>query len=217
MTDSNVVNWKGFDEHIDEIDAEENILPEHWDVLDFGCHTGGHLKHLMNRYPARIRSLTGIEPLKAAREQAQALHPEGIFLDRLDSISDRSIDLIVCHEVFYLIEDLRPVLAAFERVLRMDGVSLIAMGCHAGNVIWDEQWREAFQAETGNACFVHEAMDIAGIAQKLGFFVEAGRLLREQPLTRRLNPKNAGWGFFTTLDDMDEYHRQKRMIRLFKS
>jgi hypothetical protein len=80
-------------------------------ILDIGCHTGGLLRALYDRFSPS--QLFGIEPLAAARTEAMQHLSEVraqvaiLNKDEWHNIPDGVVDVITCHEVLYLEPDLQ--------------------------------------------------------------------------------------------------------------
>jgi SAM-dependent methyltransferase len=135
-------------------------------ILDVGCHTGGLLQLLAKQW--RPKQLLGIEPLESARktahrrlqnfsDQVQVLEPK-----EWNKIPDRSIDLLTCHEVLYLIEDLSEFFGNVKRVLTNDGMAFIVLGCHAENPLFGKLCGD--MVKLGHRVNSHRPLDIMFIA-----------------------------------------------------
>jgi SAM-dependent methyltransferase len=165
-----VTNRVFWDCTINHIEAELTDGFDIESILDVGCHTGGLLQQLAAKW--HPKRLFGIEPLEEARQAAclrlQDFAGDVLMLppQRWNEIPDRSVDLIIAHEVLYLIEDLEEFFAHVHRVLREDGMSFIVLGCHAENPFMDELCREV--EPLGHSVTAHHPLDILTVASKLG-------------------------------------------------
>ena len=185
-------------------------------VLDVGCHHGGLLVQLASALcPKR---LTGIEPVIRSRERAlfrlRTLAPTVAVLppERWAEVPAVSVDLVTCHEVLHLLEDLPCLFGNIARVLRATGRAFIVVGCHTENPVW-EAWR-AELSDSGQTVFDRTPFDIlrAGIAAGLH-----GSL---RPLRRDgwiiYNPDNAVFKYPSARDLLDHQYRHKLLFRFLK-
>jgi SAM-dependent methyltransferase len=183
-------------------------------ILDLGCHSGGLLAALGERFPAA--RLLGIEPIETLRAAAIARlggrDPGGTVLgtEDWDELETGSIDLIVCHEVLYLISDLAVPMRQISRVLAPAGQAFLVLGCHAENPIW-AAWRQYFDAK-GIPVFDHRPFDILAAA------AGAGMIADMQPLRRdgwiRYEPLDAPFPFPNAQAMFDHHYRHKLIFRL---
>jgi SAM-dependent methyltransferase len=161
-------------------------------VLDIGCHRGGLLSKIAERW--QPRALIGIEPIASARTRArfrlQTAASSVVLLDPTEwqQISGGSVDLVVSHEVLFLVSDLEDLVRQIARVLGPQGTAYIAAGCHAENPIWLD-WRAKLEA-TGHSTFTHKPLDLMACA------VRHALLPSVRPL------RDSGWA---THDPSDEF------------
>ena len=185
-------------------------------VLDVGCHHGGLLVKLASAL--RPKHLTGIEPVSHSRERAlfrlRTLAPTVAVLPpaRWPEVPAASVDLVTCHEVLHLVEDLPGLFENIARVLRASGSAFIVAGCHTENPVW-EVWSSQLR-ESGQTVFDRTPFDIlrAGIAAGLH-----GAL---RPLRRDgwiiYNPDNACFKYPSTKTLLDHQYRHKLLFRFLK-
>lgn len=185
-------------------------------VLDVGCHQGGLLERLaLLLHP---RSLTGIEPSAASRERAlfrlRKLAPSVAVLppERWGEVPTGSVDLLTCHEVLHLVEDLPGLFQQIARTLRADGTAFVVAGCHTENPVWG-RWAEELRAG-GQAVFDRSPFDIlrAGIGAGL-----RGAL---RPLRRDgwivYDPEAADLTYSSAGELLDHQYRHKLLFRFAK-
>jgi SAM-dependent methyltransferase len=160
--------------------------------------------------------LIGIEPLQAARTRAQLrLASAGAEVRLLSpeqwhSIPDRAVDLIVCHEVVFLLPDLSGFFSHLARVLKADGRAYIATGCHAENPVWPS-WKLALEAE-GKQVFTHAPMELMAAAVQHGLTASV-RPLRETGWATH-DPTESAYSFPSVGALLDHQFRQKLLFRL---
>ncbi|EPM65043.1 methyltransferase domain-containing protein [Pseudomonas syringae pv. theae ICMP 3923] len=105
----NIHFWRALAGHI----QADRSIPSDATVLDIGCHRGGLLELLHERF--RSARLLGIEPLVSARRVAErrlarfTAHTQLFGAEGWSSIPDAGVDLIVGHEVLQYVSDLSPV------------------------------------------------------------------------------------------------------------
>lgn len=185
-------------------------------VLDVGCHHGGLLANLASKlHPKR---LIGVEPASSSRERAQfrvrTLAPTVMILppERWSEIPAVSVDLVTCHEVLHLVEDLPDLFANITRVLRARSCAFIVAGCHTENPVW-KTWSAQLR-DSGQTVFDRAPFDIlqAGIAAGLhGVF---------RPLRRDgwivYNPDEAIFTYPSAENLLDHQYRHKLLFRFMK-
>jgi SAM-dependent methyltransferase len=185
-------------------------------ILDVGCHHGGLLERLVALlHPQRI---IGVEPSTISRERARfrlgKLPPTVTVLppDRWGEIPTNSVDLITCHEVLHLVEDLPDLFHQIFRTLRANGTAFVVAGCHTENPLWprwSEQLRDAGQTTVDRAPF-----DIlrAGIGAGL-----SGAL---RPLRRDgwviYDPDHSAFSYSSAEELFDHQYRHKLLFRFTK-
>jgi SAM-dependent methyltransferase len=183
-------------------------------VVDVGCHRGGLLEQIARRWS--VRSLTGIEPLEEAREHARQRLEGAAELVRMlgpadwSSIDPHGADLLTCHEVLYLVSDVRPLLANFRRCLASDGVAYVVLGCHTENPVWPE-WRAQLRSQ-GVDAFDHSPLDILRSAHDAGMAVTM-RPLRTDGWVR-YDPSRAVFRFPSVHAVFEHHYRHKLVFRM---
>jgi SAM-dependent methyltransferase len=185
-------------------------------ILDVGCHHGGLLERLVALlHPQRI---IGVEPSTISRERARfrlgklpatvtVLPPE-----RWGEIPTNSVDLITCHEVLHLVEDLPDLFRQIFRTLRANGTAFVVAGCHTENPLWlrwSEQLRDAGQITVDRAPF-----DI------LRTGIGAGLSGALRPLRRDgwviYDPDRAALSYSSAEELFDHQYRHKLLFRFTK-
>jgi SAM-dependent methyltransferase len=209
LPSANAAFWASLIEHVEDGGVERPSA-----ILDFGCHSGGLLALLGRRFPAA--HLFGIEPIDALRaDAATRLAGQGAQYTILDGekwekVEAGSIDLLVCHEVLYLIPDLGVVMRQVRRVLSAAGQGFIVLGCHAENPVWTT-WRRHFDAR-GVPVYDHRPFDILTAA------AEAGLSVQVQPLRRsgwvRYDPLDADFPFPDAQAMFEHHYRHKLIFRV---
>ena len=185
-------------------------------VLDVGCHHGGLLAHLATAL--RPKRLIGIEPASHSRERAlfrvRTLAPTVDVLppERWSEVSAASVDLVTCHEVLHLVEDLPELFGNIARVLSAGSSAFIVAGCHTENPVW-EAWSATLR-DSGQTVVDRTPFDIlrTGIAAGLH-----GAL---QPLRRSgwiiYNPDCAEFKYPSARSLLDHQYRHKLLFRFRK-
>ena len=102
-------------------------------VLDFGCGNGGMLAYLLN---GDGREWLGCDPGLAVGIDRFSSAPASAFPGQFD--------LVLSHEVIYLLADLVSTFREIHASLRPGGVAALATGCHEENGLYPK-WREAFE------------------------------------------------------------------------
>jgi len=139
-------------------------------VLDIGSHRGGLLAKIADHW--KPDELIGIEPIESARIRARLrLQTAAASVVLLDSsewprVATGSVDLVVSHEVLFLVSALDDLIAQVARVLVPQGRAYIAAGCHSENPVWPE-WRARLEA-TGRKTFEHRPIDVMAAAGRHG-------------------------------------------------
>ena len=185
-------------------------------VLDVGCHHGGLLAQLASAL--RPKHLTGIEPVSRSRERAlfrlRTLAPSVAILppERWSELPTASVDLVTCHEVLHLVEDLPGLFGKIAHVLSATGSAYIVVGCHTENPVW-EAWSAQLR-ESGQTVFNRTPFDIlrAGIA--------AGMHGALRPLRRDgwiiYDPDNASFKYPSATNLLDHQYLHKLLFRFLK-
>lgn len=209
LPSANAVFWASLIGHIDEAGVAQPRT-----ILDVGCHGGVLLAMLGARFPAA--RLLGIEPIESLRAAAIARladqGAQGIVFgtEGWETVEAGSIDLLVCHEVLYLVPDLGVILRQMRRTLSPTGQAFVVLGCHAENPMW-AIWRRQFDAR-GVPVYDHRPFDILAAA------AEAGMDVQVQPLRRsgwvKYDPLDAPFPFPDAQAMFEHHYRNKLIFRL---
>jgi SAM-dependent methyltransferase len=185
-------------------------------ILDVGCHHGGLLERLAGLL--HPKSLTGVEPSIRSRERAlfrlRKLAPSIAVLspERWGEIPSASTDIITCHEVLHLVEDLTGLFYHMARVLRPSGTAFVVAGCHTENPVWP-RWSEQLRA-SGQTVWDRAPFDI------LRAGIDAGLSGALRPLRRDgwiiYNPSQAAFTYSTAEELLDHQYRHKLLFRFVK-
>lgn len=93
-------------------------------VLDIGCGSGEFLAYCKEKG----MDVTGLEPNNEAREYASGLLGKAVLRpEQLDSLPDKSFDIVSMWHVLEHVEDGRKQLRELHRLLKADGVAVIAL------------------------------------------------------------------------------------------
>jgi SAM-dependent methyltransferase len=205
----NEVFWSSLIGHI-----ERDCIRPPRVVLDVGCHTGGLLYELNRRFAPT--ELLGVEPLASARVAAGRRLAGSVATVRLldvsewDQISAAAMDLVVSHEMLYLEPDLREFMKRLRRVLAVNGIAYVVLGCHAENPLW-ETWKAPLIA-AGHRVYDHKPVEIMEAA------AFAGLLPAVQPLRSSgwitYDPLRAEFRFPDMRALLDHHYRHKLIFRL---
>jgi SAM-dependent methyltransferase len=209
LPEANSVFWAALLGHI-----EREIRGAPTAILDIGCHSGGLLALLGERYPET--RLIGIEPIAALRTLAESRLSRDAgrasFLGEggWASVSRGSVDLLVCHEVLYLMPDLASVMDDVARVLAPGGSCWMVLGCHSENPVWPS-WKAQLAAD-GVQTYDHHPFDVLAAAAKAGLVADV------QPLRRsgwiRYDPTTAAFSFPDAASMLEHHYRHKLLFRL---
>lgn len=209
LPSANAAFWTALIGHIERAD---NGPPG--TIFDLGCHSGGLLAALGERFPGA--RLSGIEPIETLRAAAAARlgdrEPGGAILgaENWDDVETGSIDLLVCHEVLYLIPDLAVPMGQIGRILSPGGQAFLVLGCHAENPVW-AAWRRHFDAR-GIPVFDHRPFDILAAAAAAGMIADVQPLRRDGWI--RYDPLDAPFPFPDAQAMFDHHYRHKLVFRL---
>lgn len=206
---ANSVFWTSLLAHI-----EEETCGAPATILDLGCHSGGLLALLGERFPKA--RLIGIEPIARLRALAESrlsadAGRASFFGDGgLARVAKGSVDLLVCHEVLYLMPDLDPVMDDAARALAPGGTGWIVLGCHSENPVWPG-WKAQLAAD-GVQTYDHHPFDVLAAAARAGLTADV------QPLRRsgwiRYEPAAAAFPFPDAASMFDHHYRHKLLFRL---
>jgi SAM-dependent methyltransferase len=197
LEQSNQIFWGALIDHV-----KRDISGSPSSILDVGCHHGGLLERLAGLL--HPKSLNGIEPLSHCRERAifrlkklasdlKILPPE-----RWTEVRSNSVDLLTCHEVLHMVEDLSGLFHQISRTLKDDGIAYIVVGCHTENPVWP-RWKAQLQ-DKGEVVFDHSPLDILNAASDVGM----KGILR--PLRRD------GWVVYTPSQAVFEYSSVRELF-----
>jgi SAM-dependent methyltransferase len=205
MEVQNMPHWDALERYIFLLSRSSLPADKPWNILDIGSHTGGLLRSMSRSTRGmKIASLAGVEPLEAARTEAQAKIPAGTFYPTLRDVPDQSTDVIISNESLYLIENLDEFASELKRILRPDGGAFIALGSHAENTAW-LRWRNRLGELYGHTSYVHQPMDILDSGSRAGFDMEVDLLHHETKESRRYSPSEDGWGEFVSVEEMRKF------------
>lgn len=213
MERQNQVNWQAL-ANLVENEASASLPSKPWDILDIGCHTGGLLELFEKKFSRRLNgqsmvtSLVGVEPLFNARKVAEHRFPKGEFFQKISQVPNQSADLVVSHEMLYLVPNLADWVRELKRILRPDGGAFIALGSHDENTAW-LRWRKPLQKKYGHASYAHQPMDILAAGEKAGFDMELHRLNPVPQTGIRYSPPEDGWGEFISAEETFKFQQWK--------
>lgn len=185
-------------------------------ILDIGCHNGGLLTQLAT--VLHPRSLTGVEPSTQSRQRAlfrlRKLAPSVAVLapDRWSEIATSSMDLITCHEVLHLVEDIEAVFSQISRTLRSNGSAFVVAGCHTENPLWP-RWKVQLQ-ETGQTVYDRSPFEILRAGIKSGLKGALRPLRRDGWII--YDPDNAALTYSSAGELLDHQYRHKLLFRFVK-
>lgn len=209
LPEANAVFWNRL---IDHVEAEQGEPP--LTILDIGCHSGGLLARLAAAYPSS--RLLGIEPIASCRAIATnrlrdcGSEVEIGGLDLWTRIANRSVDLVVCHEVLYLEGDLLEFMARLARVMSSGGAAFVVLGCHAENPLW-AIWKPQMEAQ-GHCVYDHAPFDILGAAARQGLIADVQPLRRSGWVT--YNPLDTAFDYPDAATMFDHHYRHKLIFRI---
>ena len=186
-------------------------------VLDIGCHHGGLLAKLADAF--RPKRLTGVEPVRRSRERAlfrlRTLAPTVAILppEQWDEVPVRSVDLVTCHEVLHLVDDLPNLFENIARVLRGTGTVYIVAGCHTENPVW-ETWSAELR-ESGQKVFDRTPFDILRAGTSAGLRGAVRPLRRDGWII--YDPDEAIFKYPSANSLLDHQYRHKLLFRFHKT
>lgn len=125
---------------------------------------------------------------------------EGADVFRYDirGIPTGAIDLITSHEMLYLEPDLSAFMRRVRRVLALQGVGYVVLGCHSENPLW-QTWKKVL-IKAGHLVYDHKPLKVMEAA------AAAGLLPSVQPL------RNSGWVTYDPREAEFEYPDVKTMF-----
>lgn len=183
-------------------------------ILDIGCHSGGLLFRLNQRFSPN--ALYGIEPLASARSDAAARLSSVAAMVTLLQPSDWAripagvVDLVTSHEMLYLEPDVRDFMRRVRRVLAPSGVAYVVLGCHAENPLW-QTWKPQLLA-AGRQVYDHRPIDIMEAAAAAGFMPAVQPLRGSGWIT--YDPLRAVFRYPDVRTMFDHHYRFKLVFRL---
>ncbi|MDM7914625.1 MAG: class I SAM-dependent methyltransferase [Candidatus Eisenbacteria bacterium] len=196
-------------------------------VLDFGCSGGGLLRLLFERQTEgaipEIALAAGIdvdEPaMRTVLARAAGRPPRDLPIvfttGRLAAFPEQ-FDLVVSHEVVYLLPDLRETFAEIRAALRDQGHFCFTTGCHTDNPLF-ARWRRSLEAE-GVAVHARAADAYERALRDAGFIeIRDDRLrLREEEYAawaaaRGTAQPNPAW-FASSAEERDYYVRTGKLL-----
>lgn len=160
----NEVFWVALIDHI----RADGFDPVPRSVLDVGCHRGGLLAKIAAHWAPD--QLIGIEPIESARTRARfrlrTTATNVLLIEPSDwqRIPSGSVDLVVSHEVLWLLPNLEEFVEQVARVLAPHGRAYVVAGCHAENPVWPD-WRARLEA-SGMRAFTHKPLDLMACAAR---------------------------------------------------
>lgn len=176
-------------------------------VLDYGCNCGGLLSRLLERRP--FAQGVGVDLARQGIAQARARHPDPrLSFQAVNSLADvpGPFDLILSHEVIYLLPDLHEHARQVAAVLAPEGVYYAATGCHTANPGWP-QWRGLIAQTSRVAPADYSPQDYVSA------FETAGLKVTVQPFQLQHYP---GWTegdpFFPTAADAAAYYQTHKLL-----
>jgi SAM-dependent methyltransferase len=136
MQEGHALLWRRMIEMITEPDLSAMT------VLDFGCSQGGMLRQLYKSKP--FARGVGFDKEKGSIDDANKnkgeLPLEFYAGSDLSRFGQGEFDLVLSHEVIYLLPDLDDHALQIKRVIKAGSAYYAAIGCHEGNPLWP-QWR----------------------------------------------------------------------------
>lgn len=192
----------------------DRVINEGGTILDVGCHQGGLLSLSRKRFKAL--HLIGVEPMKAARDIAQArLQREGASVRILQEnewqkIADQSVDLALSHEVLPFIQDLDQFVANIQRVLKPHAFAYVVVGCHLENPLWPT-WREELHNQ-GHITFDHSPIELMKAAGEQGLSPSV-RTLRDHGWAHYNPAEESAFSFPSVESLLDHQFKYKLLFR----
>lgn len=212
LEDDNAEFWASLLKHIASDAPDGGICS----ALDIGCHFGGLLERIATRWmPER---LYGVETLDVARDKARSrldgLAKQVVIVDsgEWSRIPDHAVDLTTCHEVLYLIEDVRSLMATVASRMCRGGRAYFVLGCHAENPVWP-RWKVKLEA-MGHRTYDHRPLDILSAGAHEGL-VPSIRPLRD-PGWVQYDPLRSDFSFPDARTLIDHHFQQKLLFRFVR-
>ena len=158
--------------------------------------------------PARPDALTTFEPIRPFSA------PDARRVELLDPVEwgrveAGTVDLLVSHEVLFLLPDLDELARQVNRVLSPIGRFYLVAGCHTENPVW-VSWRPRLE-EMGHKTYSHEPLALMASMAKQGLLPSV-RPLRESGWAT-FDPTEDGLGFSSVTALLDHQFRHKLLFR----
>ena len=210
LDDRNVHFWRALLGHV-RADGVRSART----LLDHGCHTGG-LTSLATAELGAER-VWAVEPVLRSRQLAEqrlrSHHPRvevnvlpvGVW----SQIPDGDVDLLLSHEVLYLVEDLTALFNEVVRVLNPQGSAYFVLGCHTENPIWPA-WKQELE-EMGHVVYDHSPFDVLRAGAAVGLS-PALRPLRDSGWVY-YDPRTPRFAFASVRELLDHQFRHKLLFR----
>jgi SAM-dependent methyltransferase len=185
-------------------------------ILDIGCHDGG----LLVRLAALLhpKKLIGIEPETLLRERALfRLHKLASSVavlppERWNTIPPSSLDLVTCHEVLHLVDDLSGLFGQVSRTLSTHGTAFVVSGCHTENPIWP-RWSAQLRTE-GKVVVDRSPFDLLRAGINAGLHASLRPLRRDGWVI--YDPDLAKFTYSSVVELLEHHYRHKLLFRFVK-
>jgi len=184
-------------------------------LLDHGCHTGG----LTSRAVAELepKRVWALEPVLRSRqktaERLRARYPDldakVLAEDGWAQIPEGEVDVLISHEVLYLIEDLPALFREVARVLEPSATAYFVLGCHTENPVW-QSWKQELRA-MGHITHDHSPFDVLDAGAQVGLN-PALRPLRASGWVH-YDPCTPQFAFNSAQELLDHQFRHKLLFR----
>ena len=154
-------------------------------ILDFGSGFG-----IVANFLAEKNQVTAVEPdmeMMIHRKRSNPYEQLQGSLDVLEIFPDEEFDVIICHNVLEYVEDVKPYLEAFSRLLKPGGLLSIVKHNHVGRilhtVIFENDTYKAQSLLLGESYKTHSMgqavyYEISDVMNPLDFEVEAFQGIR---------------------------------------
>ena len=211
MEQANRIFWSSL---IGHIKTEIRVAPK--SILDLGCHHGGLLEQLAIEF--KPQSLTGIEPSAHCRERALfrlrklALKLSILSPERWNEVLTGSINLLTCHEVLHLVEDISELFYQISRILQKQGTVFIVAGCHMENPLW-HQWSAQLRDQE-QIVYDRTPFDILRAGYNAGLSGAIRPLRRDGWVI--YNPDHSTFKYSSAEELFDHQYRHKILFRFVK-
>ena len=132
--------------------------------------------------------------------------------ERWADIPAASMDIVTCHEVLHLVEDIKDLFGEIQRVLRPDGFAFVVAGCHTESPVWAD-WSAKLRA-SGQTVVDRKPVDILGAGIAAGLYGALRPLRRDGWII--YDPNAAILEYDSVSDMLDYQYRSKIMFRFMK-